>query len=151
MNPSVPVLLVPTGAGSLVFPSAMVSEVLIKTDIHPVPGTRVWVLGYCIWRGVPVSVVSLDMLLGIESGHGDVRRIVVMYPLPGRRPYDYIAVATHSEPRAMYIEGEVQSASKPTGLRQRYVASLLELPQGLGIIPDFQALKATYYSRRSGD
>ena len=143
---AVPVLLVPAGAGSLVFPSAMVSEVLIRTEIHSVPGSRVWVSGYCVWRGVPVSVVSLGMLLGLESGHSDVSRLVVMYPLPGRNPYDYFAIATASDPHSAYIDGEVKSASKPTGLRQRYVASLLDLPQGLGVVPDFQALKATFYS-----
>ena len=143
---AVPVLSVPTGLGSLVFPNAMVCEVIAKTDIHPVPGTRVWVLGYCLWRGVPVSVVSIDMLLGIASTHDNVRKIVVMYPLPGRNSYDYYAIATHADPRSLYIERAVETAAGSTGLRRHYVASLLALPQGLGIVLDFEALKATFYS-----
>lgn len=142
-------LLVPVDAGLLVLPTAMVSEVRTAIGIRPVPGTRPWMLGYVIWRGVPVSVVSFDRLFGGHHRGDDIRNLVVLYPLPGRQSYDYIAIATHAEPHTTFIDSAVQPGSVPADLPLKYVAGLLTLPQGLGIIPDFHALTSAFYGSPS--
>lgn len=142
---SVASLLVPVEAGLLVLPTAMVSEVQAGTGILPVPGTRSWALGYVMWRGIPVSVVSFDRLFGARHRPDEIRKLVVLYPLPGRQPHDYFAIATHAEPHTTFINSAVQPGTEPTDLPRQYVAGLLALSQGPGIIPDFQALKSAFY------
>ena len=143
---SVPVLLVPTGNGRLVLPSGMVCEVVQNIEILPTPGTKDWVLGYCIWRNVPVPMISFERLLGTKEADIEMKRMVIMYPLPGREEYDYFGIATNGQPRSGKVGADVKITKVLTDMPQRYVSAAVELPDGLGIIPDFQALKATFYS-----
>lgn len=141
---SVPVLLVPIRCGLLVLPSVVVCEVVPSQGIFPVPGTRDWVLGYFVWRGVPVSVVSLERLMDQTDSAPGVHKLVVLYPLPGRDPHDYFAIASCAEPRTMTVGFDAKPAPSTT-LPPRYVSSILDLEEGKGFIPDLQALKETFY------
>ena len=142
----IPALLVPTRAGCLVLPNVLVCEVIVNPGLSPVPGTQNWVLGYCIWRDVPVSVISFERLVGVESPPTPVRKIVVLYPLQGRNPYDYFGITTSGDPHVTNIGDDTKPADTPPDFPQRYVTSALALPDGPGLIPDFQALKAAFYS-----
>jgi len=149
LSRSVPSLLVPTQPGVMVLPSAMVCEVQAGSGILSVPGTRAWVLGYVMWRDMPVSVVSYDRLVGGTCTVADIRKLVILYPLPGRPRHDFFAFATHAEPRTSFIDSGFEPESGPQGLPRQHIAAFLKMPQGLGIIPDFQALKSAFYGRDS--
>ena len=78
----------------------------------------------------------------------DQLRLVVripVVPLPGREGHDFFAFASHAEPRTAYVDSAVKPGRAPADLCLQYVAGLLELPHGLGIVPDFEAIKAAFY------
>lgn len=141
----VPVLLAPVRCGLIVLPSAMVCEVVAKPHLFPVPGTRQWVLGYFIWRGVPVSVVCFDGLVGQSGPAQDVRKLVVLYPLPGRGCREYFAISANGDLRTASIGMDVTVGTSDVFPGQ-YVTGVLELPSGPGLIPDFEAMKSAFYA-----
>lgn len=145
---SIPVLLAPTAVGVLIIPSAMVAEVVVSEELAPIPGSQEWVLGFCMWRGAPVSVVSFEGLVG-QSPIPSVRKLVVLFPLAGRGSHEYLAIATNAEPRTTHLgpDLKVGSRSSPPG---SLVAASLELSGGVGLIPDFEALSAMFYPTSGG-
>ena len=142
----VPALLIPTPAGCLVLPNLLVCEVIVNPGLSPLPGTEEWVLGYCIWRDAPVSVISFERLVGRPIPTSPMRKIVILYPLQGRNPYDFFGVATTGEPHVTNIDDDAKPADPPPDLLQRYVTCALSLADGPGLIPDFEAWKAVFYS-----
>ncbi len=72
---------------------------------------------------------------------------MVLYPLSGRGSHEYFAIPTSGEPRATNIGVDVKTGP-PGPVPRRYISSVVELPAGTGLIPDFQALKAAFYSDR---
>ena len=118
---------------------------MVRDDIQPVPATRQWMLGFVMWRGIPVSLVSFDALAGGASVARKLRHIVVLYPFPGLKAHDFTAFAGYAGPQTAYIDSAVKPARAPADLSLQYVAGLLELPQGLGIVPDFEAIKEAFY------
>lgn len=128
----------------MVLPHAMVCEIVKPIQIEPLPGTPPWVLGYCIWRGSPVSVMSFEHLLEVDAADAEPRRLIVMHPLPGRHAYDHFAITSCGEPSSVKIGADVGPAT-PRDVPLRFVAGGVDLPGGPGIIPDFDALKAVFY------
>ena len=142
---SVPVLLIPTAVGTVVVPSAAVCEVLPEVKLEPIPAAREWVLGYCIWRNTPVTVISFERLSADDIASIPIGRIVVMYPLPGRANHEYFAIAASHDPRSGFVESDTTSQPVPAQVGQRYIASATEINGVVGLIPDFEALKAAFY------
>ena len=139
-------LEIPTGAVTLLVPSACIAEVINVRDMVPLPGASDWVAGVIGWRSRPVPVISFERLLNKSLGSPTPRsKFIVLYPLPGCRPWEFLAIMSTGEPQPRTMD----SADTPTdaaGLADsRFIAMGLKLDRSVLAIPNFEALRAELY------
>ena len=140
-------LEVPTDSLPLLLPSACMAEVVALPRLARVPNSPSWLLGVLGWRLRPVPVVSYDMLLGGEAhAPGPRARVVVLYPLPGRKAWEFVGILSASEPQSRIIDSGVA----PVALNDsfRYIAAALKFDERTVGIPDFAALARVLYPDR---
>lgn len=140
-------LEIPLGGLSLLLPSAAIAEVTSYGELDPVLGAAPWVLGVVGWRTQPVPVISFEALLGrAPAAASHSSKLVVFYPLAGRRPSDFFALLSSGEPRPRAIDTETAVAAEPAELPDTpYIAAGLRTESGVLAIPDLDALKAVFY------
>ena len=140
-------LEVPTANLPLLLPSACMAEVVALSRLARVPNAPPWLLGVLGWRLRPVPVVSYDMLVGGE-GHapGPRARVVVLYPLPGRKAWEFVGILSDSEPQSRIIDSGVAPAAIEDSFR--YIAAALKFDERTVGIPDFAALAKVLYPGR---
>jgi len=142
------VLEIPLGSASLLLPSAKIAEVVSFGDLAPVAFGPDWLLGVIGWRSLAVPVVSFESFLGLRrQAPGSGAKVVVLYPLTGRREWEFVAVLSSAEPRPRSVEeaGLVTAQEKDLP-NSPYVAAGLKTPEGrLLMVPDLEAVKATFY------
>lgn len=140
-------LEIPLIGCSLLVPSASVAEVTNPTTLHPVPGGPVWLLGVIGWRTQAVSLVSFEGMIGrAVTNPQPTSKIVVFYPIAGRRASDFYAVLSASEPRpqsvsASTLESEDTSLLPDSAL----IATGVRIKGRSMMIPDFDALRSAFY------
>lgn len=141
-------LEIPLSEVSLLVPSAVIAEVVTAGSLSRVPGSPHWLVGVLGWRLQAVPVISFDALLGGQAtAASDASKIVVFYPLPGRKPTEFFGVLTQSEPRPQSIDATAAIAAEPNELPDTpYLAAGLKNDGQLLCIPDFDALKKLFYS-----
>jgi len=137
-------LEVPTDNLPLLLPSACMAEVVVLPELANVPHAPPWLLGVMGWRLRPVPVISYDILVSGE-GHapGPRARVVVLYPLPGRKAWEFVGFLSASEPTSRIID----SAATPAAIEAsyRYIAAVLKFDDHSVGIPDFSALSKVLY------
>lgn len=140
-------LEIPLAETALLVPSAAIAEVVTAGTLAPVPGSPHWLIGALGWRLQAVPVISFDALLGgAVMAPTEASKIVVFYPLPGRKPHEFFGVLTQSEPRPQSIDAVTAIAADPGELPDNpYLAAGLKSDGQLLAIPDFDALKALFY------
>ena len=140
-------LEIPVRGMALLVPSASVAEVVTAGRLAPVPGSPAWQVGVLGWRLQAVPVISFEAVTGgTPIAAGEAAKIVVFYPLPGRRPFEFFGVLTESEPRPRSIDAATAIAADPTELLDTpYVAAGLKSDGALLAIPNFGALKTLFY------
>lgn len=140
-------LEIPLAEGALLVPSAAVAEVANPTELHPLPGTPRWVLGVVGWRSQAVSVVSFEALLGrAPSFVTPASKIVVFYPLAGRRETEFYALLSSSEPRPQTVTSGAIEEEDPARLPDTpLIAAGVRLKDRTLYIPDFDALRRAFY------
>lgn len=139
-------LELPTGALPLLLPSACIAEVLSPLPMTLVPGAPDWVLGVINWRSKPVSVVSVERLLGMSGTQpGPRAKMVVLYPLPGRKPWEFVAFMSVSEPQSRLIDAATAGDIATDIPEHPLIASALRLGRNAVAIPDFDALSKTFF------
>ena len=143
-------LEIPLAETSLLVPSAAVAEVVTAGSLAPVPGSPHWLVGVLGWRLQAVPVISFEALMGAAAtAPAEASKIVVFYPLPGRKPHEFFGVLTRSEPRPQSIDAVSAIAAEPDDLPDTpYLAAGLKTDGQLLAIPDFDALRALFYSNR---
>jgi len=141
---SVHALEIPTDTLSLLIPSACMAEVVSLSRMARVPQSPHWLLGVLGWRLRPVPVVSYDVLAGGEAhSPGPRARVVVLYPLPGREPWEFVGLLAASEPQSRTIDAGVAAVT----VQDSYpcIASGLRIEDRVVGIPDLSALARTFY------
>ncbi len=144
VNQSVHTLLVPTITESLLIPSAVVAEVVIVTNLVPLPAGPDWCSGLAAWRNRALPVVSIEVLTGKPYvPPGPRSKFVVFFPLPGCHESQFFAIQSLTEPQPNNISDTrgmvVETPNLPLA------ASALNLDGVIGIIPDLVWLKETLY------
>lgn len=149
MKPSVPdpvhALIVPLSRVSLLIPSSLVAEVVNAGRLTSVALSPPWMLGILNWRSRPVPVVSFEVLAGGAMPVATSRsKIVIFYPLQGRKPWEFFGVLTSAEaqPRTFH---DAQALSSTVPNNNPYFAVALQLEQSLVGIPDLARLKKAFY------
>ncbi|MEK7697324.1 MAG: chemotaxis protein CheW [Pseudomonadota bacterium] len=140
-------LEIPLRGATLLVPSANIAEVINAGDFTPVPLAPAWLLGAFAWRTLAVPVVSLEALMGGPvSAPSPASKVVILYPLPGRRDWEFFAILTHAEPRPQTIDPAHAVAATGAELPDTpYIAAGLKLGGRLLVIPDLEALKQAFY------
>lgn len=140
-------LEIPINGRALLVPSAAVAEVTTMHALAPLPGAPAWVIGVLGWRSHAVPVVSFEALCGgpvARPEHGS--KIVVFYPLAGRRDWEFFGLLTQAEPRPQPVDAGAAIAAEPSELPDtRYIAAGLKTEGRLLVIPDFEAVKTAFY------
>lgn len=140
-------LEIPLADGALLVPSAAVAEVSNPTELFPLPGTPPWVLGVVGWRSQAVPVVSFEALMGrpasfVVSGS----KVVVFYPLAGRRDGEFYALLSSAEPRPQTVTSGLIEPQDPAELPDTpLVAAGVRIKDRTLLIPDFEALRDAFY------
>lgn len=140
-------LEIPLAGGSLLVPSAAVAEVTNPTEIFPVPGSPGWLLGVIGWRAQAVPVVSFEALIGqAATGVTLSSKIVVFYPLAGRREGDFYGVLSASEPRPQSVTSNTIESEDSTQLpNSPLIAVGVKIKGRSLLIPDFDAMRDAFY------
>jgi chemosensory pili system protein ChpC len=140
-------LEVPTDNLPLLLPSACMAEVVALSRLARVPHAPPWLLGVLGWRLRPVPVVSYDILAG-GTGHapGPRARVVVLYPLPGRKAWEFVGLLASSEPQSRIIDSGMAPAAIEDSFR--YIAAALKFDGRTVGVPDFAALAKVLYPGR---
>lgn len=140
-------LEVPTDNLPLLLPSACMAEVVALPRLAIVPQSPPWLLGVLGWRLRPVPVVSYDIMVG-GSGHtpSPRARVVVLYPLPGRKPWEFVGILSSSEPQSRIIDSGVVPTAMDSSYR--YIAAALKFDERTVGVPDFAALAKVLYPSR---
>lgn len=140
-------LMVPMHQLSLLVPSALVAEVVNPAPLAPLPLAPTWLKGILNWRSRPVPVISFEELLNGEAGTPTARaKIVIFYPLPGRRPYEFFGVQSLAEPQPRTFH-DAQQLQNRVEHRSPLVAAAMQIDSTVTLIPDLQGLSATLYPR----
>ncbi len=140
-------LEIPLRGVNLLVPSATVAEVVNVSEIVPVPLSPAWLLGAVPWRTLSVPVVSFEALMGgAVSPPTPGSKVVILYPLNGRRDWEFYGVLSHAEPRPQTVDQARGIAATSAELPDTsYIAAGLKLGGRLLVIPDLDALKKTFY------
>ena len=138
-------LIVPLASSYLLAPSALIAEVINLAPFIRVPQSEKWMLGLLNWRARPVPVVSFDLFLTtILAPAGPKSKIVIFYPLPGRKPWDFFGVLTSGEPQPRTFS-DAQALSNTIENDNPYAAVMVKLETFVACIPNLEALKAAFY------
>src|SRR3989338_11311151 len=92
------------------------------------------------------GVLFRSLMGGTVTAPTSASKIVILYPLPGRRDWEFYAILTHAEPRPQTIDPAHAVAATSAELPDTpYVAAGLKLDGRLLAIPDLEALKKAFY------
>lgn len=140
-------LEIPLAQFSLIVPSATIAEVKNLNELAPIAGGASCVIGAFGWRMLAVPVVSFELLLGEgirPPTHGS--KIVIFYPLAGRREWEFFGILTASEPRPHAVDAAAMIAAEPDELPEsEFVAAGIKIDGRLLAIPDLTALRGVLY------
>jgi chemotaxis signal transduction protein len=140
-------LELPLGELGLLVPSAAVAEIIALGPLSPIPYSPPWTLGAVAWRTLAVPVISFETLLGGKApAPGPSAKIVVFYPLSGRREWEFFGIMTTSEPRPRALDNARIDRTTSTELpASPYIAGTLTMNEQALAIPDLEAMKKAFY------
>lgn len=141
------VLEIPLTGLSLLLPSANIAEVVGQSELTPVPFAPPWLIGVVGWRTLAIPIVAPETLLGGRAGAVmPASKIVILYPLAGRRDWEFVGILSASEPRPRAIEGAGLVTAEAADLpNTAYIAAGFKVDGRLLAIPDLEALKKAFY------
>lgn len=139
-------LVISTDIAPIAVPAAAVAEVLPRAPMHAIPMTRPWTMGFIVWRGLPVTVISFEALVGGKSPVVEPSRLVVFYPLSGCGKEEFFAIAANHEPHSLIVGPEFSAAPMPYGVAPEFVAGALQHGQQIVVIPNLEAMKQAFYA-----
>lgn len=130
----------------LLIPSAVVAEVINPPLLTPVPYGQPWLRGVLGWRTLAVPVVSFEMLMGVDApALGTESKIVIFYPMNGRREWEFYGLLVASEPRPQALDGSQPAADQAELPDTPYIAAGIKLGDKVLAIPDLDAMKKAFY------
>ena len=130
----------------LIIPSAVVAEVINPPLLTPVPYGQPWLRGVIGWRTLAVPVVSFEALMGgAAPERGSESKVVIFYPMNGRREWEFYGVLVASEPRPQALDGSQSAASQAELPETPYIAAGIKIGDKVLAIPDLEAMKKTFY------
>jgi len=138
---------IPITGMSLLVPSASIAEVANVPVLTPVPFSANWLLGALPWRQQALPVVSYEALIGQPpSTVGTGSKVVVFYPLGGRKEWEFFGLLSAFEPRPHAVDTNNSNAADPDDLpASPFIAGGIKLADRIMAIPNMDALKQAFY------
>lgn len=139
-------LEVPLEGMTLLVPSAAVAEVINPQYMAPVPFSQPWLKGAIGWRTLAVPVISFETLLGASAKAVPASgKLVIFYPLGGRKDWEFFAMFATGEPRPQLLDGSQPVAEGSELPVSPYIAAGLKVDGRVMLIPDFEQLMKVFY------
>jgi chemosensory pili system protein ChpC len=141
-NDTVSSLLVPVQGKSLLVPNVAIAEVVPASEIQSREGLPTWCLGYVLWRGVEVPVISFEIANSQVSGRNSVDvRLAIINCIGGEQGHKFFAIMVQGIPRMIKLTDNEVREDKQTAIGQaEKMAVLTQL--GKAIIPDLDYLES---------
>jgi chemosensory pili system protein ChpC len=103
-------LMIPTIKHHILLPNISVAEIipfsnvqLLNTKIAESP----WFLGYSLWRGLKIPLISIDLINGEKDPQANKRsRVAIIHTLNGNKKLPYLAIIVQGIPRLSYVTQE---------------------------------------------
>ena len=130
----------------LLIPSAVVAEVINPPLLTAVPFGQPWLRGVIGWRTLAVPVVSFETLMGAAAPErGTESKVVIFYPMNGRREWEFYGLLVATEPRPQALDGSQSAASQAELPDTPYIAAGIKIGDKVLAIPDLEAMKKAFY------
>ena len=139
-------VIVQTGAGQLLLPNSVITEVLSFSDPDAVDGAPSWLLGLIRWRGWQVPLLDFADLAGVQARttqlQGGRRRVIVVKALGGNPRLPYIALLADGFPRLVTVKASnLQAPADATDIAA-CIHAIATLNDEEAIIPDLDKVEA---------
>ncbi|MEJ2403808.1 MAG: chemotaxis protein CheW [Candidatus Thiodiazotropha sp.] len=128
----------------VLLPNAAVAEVMDYQQPEAVlEETPEWFLGYMVWRGLMIPVVSYEGMLGdpiVPPGHRG--RILILNALSGYERVSHIGLAVHAIPSLVRVSAEnVVPIDPPADEVQPLILQSVELDLSPALIPNMDEIE----------
>ena len=137
---AVPCLLIPTQGKSLLLPNVTVAEVVGYTPPRALENAPAWFLGFIIWRGEQVPVLSFETAnREIHGANTASARIAVMNGSGSSSRLPFFAVVVQGIPRMVRVnEEDIEQSDENLGPAE---AMAVKTSVGKAYIPNLQYLE----------
>ncbi len=139
-------VIVQTGAGQLLLPNSVITEVLSFSDPDAVDGAPSWLLGLIRWRGWQVPLLDFADLAGVQARatqlQGGRRRVIVVKALGGNPRLPYMALLADGFPRLVTVKASNLQAPADATDRAACIHAIATLNDEEAIIPDLDEVEA---------
>lgn len=138
---------IPIAGMSLLVPSASIAEVANVPVLTPIPFSATWLLGALSWRQQALPVVSFEALIGLPvEPVGAGSKVVVFYPLTGRKEWEFFGMLSAFEPRPHAVDSSNSDVAGADDLpTSPFIAGGIKLAERIMAIPNMGALKRAFY------
>lgn len=138
-------LEIPTTGVQLLVPSASVAEVSNVGPLTPLPQAPVWVVGLIGWRSRAIPVVSFETMVDNTAPWiGPKSKILIFFPIPGRKDTDFFGILSASEPQPHQILISEHTAV-PSPKESAFIAGGINLRGRVVVIPNMAAMASVFY------
>lgn len=139
-------VIVQTGAGQLLLPNSVITEVLSFSDPDAVDGAPSWLLGLIRWRGWQVPLLDFADLAGVQARttqlQGGRRRVIVVKALGGNPRLPYMALLADGFPRLVTVKASNLQAPADATDMAACIHAIATLNDEEAIIPDLDKVEA---------
>lgn len=139
-------VIVQTGAGQLLLPNSVITEVLSFSDPDAVDGAPSWLLGLIRWRGWQVPLLDFADLAGVQARttqlQGGRRRVIVVKALGGNPRLPYMALLADGFPRLVTVKASNLQAPADAADMAACIHAIATLNDEEAIIPDLDKVEA---------
>ncbi len=138
------VLAIPARGIQLLVPVSMVAQVAGRLPVTPtsldIPGAA----GIIQWRRISLPLFRTSELLGGGADDDGFRHVVVLWPMRSAGSRSFVALTSTGPPRVIDVD-DLPAADGDPGMP--WTLACASLPDGLGVIPDIDALTRRAWSR----
>lgn len=138
-------LEIPTTSVQLLVPSASVAEVANVGQLTPLPQAPVWVAGLFGWRLRAIPVISFETMVdNTPPWIGPKSKILIFFPIPGRKETDFFGILSASEPQPHQI---LTTDHTPAQMPKEspFIAGGINLRGRVVAIPNMAAMGSVFY------
>ncbi len=106
-NSEVYSLMIPTINSHILLPNLGVAEIVPYNNVElfvQSDNKAKWFLGYLLWRGMNIPLISVDIIGGAKDAQANKRsRIAVVHTLNGSHDTPYLAIVVQGIPRLSHV------------------------------------------------